>query len=204
MVRANDADYKRSGKHLMPITVMFLLGLGIMGLAGCGHFVKWKEEVQLSDGGIIVVDRETIYERGGDEWAHNRSGTKPKENRIRFQYPTDGPGKTIEWRTTKTDPFTWPEIPLILDIESGQPIVFTAVAVNEACKVYLKYVYRGAIWVEETLPEVFEPRVPNLFLGKGVDMRRTVDLQTKLKENANKQYPRTIRQIGPERKACGG
>jgi hypothetical protein len=28
---------------------------------------KWKEEVQLSDGRIIVVERETIRERGGDE-----------------------------------------------------------------------------------------------------------------------------------------
>ena len=55
---------------------------GFFGLFGGGE--KWKEEVQLSDGRVVVVDRELISEGGGDEWASNRSGSKPKEYRIRF------------------------------------------------------------------------------------------------------------------------
>ena len=53
---------------------------GLFGLFGGSN--KWKEEVQLSDGRIITVERELLSEAGGDEWASNRSGSKPKEYRI--------------------------------------------------------------------------------------------------------------------------
>ena len=36
----------------------------------------------LNHGRIIVVERETQFEGGGGEWAHNRSLSKPKERRI--------------------------------------------------------------------------------------------------------------------------
>ena len=45
-----------------------------VSLNACGSSIeKWGEEVQLSDGRTIVVEREIILERGGDEWAHNRA-----------------------------------------------------------------------------------------------------------------------------------
>jgi hypothetical protein len=57
---------------------------------------RWGEEVQLSDGRIIVVERETRNEPGGDERAYNRAGIKPKEFRIRFVMPDGSPGGRVD------------------------------------------------------------------------------------------------------------
>lgn len=178
----------------------FLLMLGVT-MNACSSSENWKEEVQLSDGRIIVVAQEMLSEGGGDEWASNRSGTKPKEYRIRFAH-LDGSGQMIEWRSKKEFE-TWPEIPLIVDMEVGQPIVFSIVAISIGCEVYSKYVYRNGAWIEEALPEKFEQRTTNLFLKVGVDMPRFVDLETKRKVNAKPGYRRALKQVGPTRQVCG-
>ncbi|MHB8149273.1 MAG: hypothetical protein ACYDIB_03850 [Desulfobulbia bacterium] len=190
-------------------TVGLLVAILIMGTSmnafgflGFGGSEKWKEEVQLSDGRVIVVERETLREGGGGEWASNRSGTKPKEHRIRFAHP-DGSGKMIEWRSAKKSPATWPEVPLILDLESGQLLVFASVGTRARCEKYSKYIYRNGAWSEEALPETFEKRTTNLYLGLGVDMPKFVDLNTKHKENKSKSYSRSLRQVGPTREVCG-
>lgn len=142
--------------------ILLVSMLGIT-MNACSSSESWKEEVQLSDGRMIVVERERLGEGGGDEWAFNRSGTKPKEYRIRFVYQ-DGSGKEVEWRSTKKSPQTWPEIPLILDVEAGQYIVFSIVAISAGCEIYSKYVYRNGLWIEETILENFEKQTTNLFL----------------------------------------
>ena len=192
-------------KGILGLLVAILImgtSMNAFGFLGFGGSEKWKEEVQLSDGRIIVVERETLREGGGGEWASNRSGTKPKEHRIRLAYP-EGSGKMIEWRSTKKSPATWPEFPLILDLESGQPIVFTSVGIGARCEVYSKYTYRNGAWNEELLSERFAERMTNLFLRNGVDMPKFVDLETKRKGNAEIGYRRSIRQVGPARQVCG-
>jgi hypothetical protein len=186
------------------ISILLLGTTGII-LTGCFWFPKterWKEEVQFSDGKVIVVERASLREGGGDEIVVNRSGTKPKEYRIRFA-DLDGSGKMIEWRSTKKSPSTWPEIPLILDMEAGRPIVYAIVFVRESCEAYSKYVYRDGVWGEEALPEKFTERTTNLFLKLGIDMPKFVDLETKRKVNSNKSYRKSIRQVGPDRQVCG-
>jgi len=121
---------------------------------------------------------------------------------MRFAHP-DGSEKMIEWWTTKKSPGTWPEIPLILDMESGQPIVFASVGIKARCEVYSKYVYRDGVWREEALPEKFEAHTTNLFLRDGIDMPKFVDLETKRKGNAEIGYSRSLRQVGPTRQVCG-
>jgi len=69
---------------ILALGVSMSADAGLFGLFGGSD--KWKEEVQLSDGRIITIGRETIRERGGDEWACNRSGTKPKQCPIQFAY----------------------------------------------------------------------------------------------------------------------
>jgi len=177
--------------------VMLVTSITACGFLGIGGGTqKWKEEVKLSDGRIIVVERKIVNESGGGEWASNRGGLKPKEDYIWFDL--NGSGKMIEWHTIKKSD-GWPEIPLILDLENGQPVIFTIVGVRTACEAYNKYVYRNGVWNEEALPEKFEPRTTNL-LVKGKDIPKFVNLETKRKENEDSRRP--VRQVGPTREIC--
>lgn len=192
------------GKELLGVLIAFMVGgtsMNAFGFLGFATTEKWKEEVQLSDGRVIVVERETLRERGGGEIVSNRSGSKPKERRIRFAYP-DESGKIIEWRSSKSYR-TWPEKPLVLNLESGHPIVYTSVGIKTACEVYSKYIFKNGAWSEEVLPETFEKRITNLLIRDGVDMPKFVDLETKRKGNAEIGYSRSLRQVGPTRQVCG-
>lgn len=175
------------------------------GMSACsGGSVKWKEEVQLSDGRIIVVEREMATERGGDEWASNRSGSKPKEYRIRFANP-DGSGKMIEWRSIKVSPKTWPEKPLILDIENAHLVVFSSVFNEGGCHIYSKYVYKNSAWVEELLPEAFPQRVTNLLIFKIGYLKDGEFVNLKAKHDIDEDDMRGNRgfaQAGPTREIC--
>lgn len=185
-------------KRMMKLGLILMMGVS---MSACSGSTKWKEEVQLGDGHVIVVERETIREGGGDEWAFNRSGSKPKEYRIRFTNP-DGSGAMIEWRSNKISPATWPEVPLAFDMVSGQPIVFSLVAISIGCRVYSKYVYQNSSWVEEPLSEQFEQRTTNLLIFDDKDMRQFVNLETKRVKNAD-SHTKGYRQVGPTRKVCG-
>jgi len=190
------------GATLIPLMILGISMNAEAGLFGLGGNEKWKEEVQLNDGQIIVIEREQINEGGGDEWAFNRSGTKPKEFRIRFASP-DGIGKMIEWRSTKSSPRTWPEVPLVFDFLSGQPTIFSLVAIDAACEVYSKYVYRDGTWIEEPLPKKFEQRGTNLFFGSRRDLPSLLNLAEKAKRNSGSGYRQALKQIGPNLMVCG-
>lgn len=163
---------------------------------------KWGEEVLLSDGRVIVVEREIIMERGGDEWAHNRAGVKPREFRMRIP-PLDGSGKPIEWKSVKKSPYNWPENALVFDVESGQPMIMTLVAVETGCEVYSQYRYLGGSWVEHPLPDKFEQRPTNLLIRSGTNMPEFVSLAEKRLANKDVSYRRAVKQVGPSRKVCG-
>jgi hypothetical protein len=192
-------------KHVRAVEIFFIVilivggtSMDVFGLLGFAGTEKWKEEVKLTDGRLIIVEREVQMERGGDEWASNRGGTKPKEYRIKFAHP-DRSRKMIEWRSTKESPGTYPEKPLILDMESGQPVVFTIVSISNTEEIYCKYVYRSGLWVEEALPDTFEKRNTNLYLKIGRDF---IDLQTKRKNNAKPGYSINLIEVGPKRKVA--
>lgn len=184
-------------------TIGLALILGV-SLTACGNS-KWKEEVQLSDGKIIVVDRELISEGGGDEWAANPSGTKPKEYRIQLADPNDSK-KLIEWHSVKKSG-TWPEIPLILDVSSGKLVIFSSVTNNVGCLMYNKYLYQNGAWIEEELPPTFEQLATNLFIMRKKDFKKFIDLKTK-QEVVSKHFSadRSDRydQVGPTHPNCKG
>jgi hypothetical protein len=169
-------------------------------LSACSGHPRWQEEVQLSDGRVIVVEREILTGLGGDEWALNRSGSKPKEYRIRFEHPS-GMGKTIEWRSTKISPQTWPEIPLILDVEAGQHIVYSSVFILGGCQTYSKYIYQGGAWVEEKLPPQFEMRATNLLIFSSRNRQSFFDLEAKRKNNSEVTL-QDYKQVGPKHPYC--
>lgn len=177
----------------------FILMMG-GSMSACSGTEKWKEEVQLSDGRVIVVERELLTEGGGDEWAINWSGVKPKEYRVRFEYPASS-GVMIEWRSRKQSPQTWPEIPLILDIELKHPVIFSDVGNSSGCHIYSKYIYQNNAWFEEPLPQQFEKRSTNLFLRLGVDMPSFVNLEAKRKANSDVGV-QAYKQVGPKHPYC--
>lgn len=183
-------------KRIATFGLVLIMGVSISA-CGAGS-EKWNEEVLLSDGRIIVIEREQLNERGGDEWAFNRSGSKPKEYRIRF-HGAEGAEKIKEWRSIKMSPRTWPETPLAFDIYKGQPIIFTSVAVSNCCEVYSKYIYRNGIWIEEILPEHFEERPTNLFFGSRKDLPSLINLEEKENRNSGSGYRQALKQIGPNR-----
>lgn len=187
-------------KHWLLAISLMILGGSMSGCAGGSE--KWKEEVQLSDGRIIVVERDAIYVGGGDEWASNRSGSKIDEERIRFTSP-DGSGKVVEWHSTKKDFQTYPEVPLVFDLPAGQPTIFSLVAISSGCEIYSKYVYQNGAWVEEPLPEQFGQLTANLLFGSQRDLPKLLTLAEKNQRNSGSGYRQALKQIGPARKVCG-
>ena len=179
---------------------LVLLSLAAPALAGCSKTVTWKEEVQLSDGRVIVVERETLRVPGGDELAHGGSGTVPQERRIRFEFPP-GAKRTVEWRTVKRSGMGWPEDPLVLDFETDFPYII-ALNSGAGCLYYSKYAFRNGAWVEEPLPDQFEPRKANLFLMSGPQMPDFVNLDDKERKNNSSKYDKRLKTIGPERAIC--
>lgn len=191
-------------KTFKTISLVLILGAS---LTACGAgSEKWKEEVQLSDGKIIIVERELVLESGGDEWASNRSGSKPKEYRIQFADP-NGSGKMIEWHSTKKDISTWPEIPLILYMLQGKLVVFSAIFTPSGCLMYNKYSHQNGVWVEEKLSPTFEQRATNLFVFGDKDFKKFIDVKTKI-AIVSKHYSadRSDRydQVGPTHPNCKG
>ncbi len=181
-------------------TISLALALGVSMSACSAGSVKWKEEVQLSDGRVIVVEREKIYEGGGDEWASNRSLSKPKTEFIHITLAAISK-QPIEWKTRKMSPQTWPESPLVLDVDAGKLVIFTLVGAR-VCEMYSKYVYQNGIWVEETLPDQFVQRTSNLLYGPLKDLPDIVNLQEKNKRNNHVYYRKAVKQVGPTHKIC--
>jgi hypothetical protein len=203
MKKENDKTEINKNTGISFIVLLVFIAVVVTSINACGFLASasWKEEVRLSDGRIIVVKRRIIREGGGGELASNPTLSKPKEYRISFAYPV-GSETIIEWRSIKKSEAMYPEIPLILDLEAGQPIIFSIIHISIACEIYSKYIYRNGAWVEEALPEQFEKRPANLFLKLSTDMPRFVDLEMKRKENAD-GYRQSLRQVGPYRKVCG-
>lgn len=179
------------------------LGLILMmgvSLSACSSDQKWKEEVKLSDGRVIVVERELLTESGGDEWALNRSGSKPKEYQIRFEHPT-GSGKTIEWHSRKKSPNKYPEIPLVLDVESGRAVIFSSVFSYGGCQVYSEYIFNNGTWVEEILPPEFVKRTTNLQILNNKEGLSFINLEHKRKKNSDARA-QDYKQVGPKHPYC--
>ena len=189
------------------IKLFKVIGFGLIvgvSMTACGAgSIKWKEEVQLSNGNgkVIVVERELVLEAGGDEWASNRRGAKPKERYIRF-IDTDGSNKKIEWRSIKKDISTRPEIPLILDVMTGQWVVLSTIPKPNGCLMYNKYIYQNGVWVEEKLPPTFEQRTTNLYLFQNEGLNY-IDLNKK-RENIDDIRNHRFVQVGPLHPNCSG
>jgi hypothetical protein len=164
--------------------------------------VKWQEEVQLSTGETIVIDRDVRHEGGGAAWPHGQ-GTIPREFLIRFRYPhTTGP--LIERRSTKLTPATYAELPLVLDIAADKSWYIYTHFWEKGCRVYLKYQLVEGIWKEVALAEDIEVHPSNLYLEAGWNgIQGLVRLDEKNRVLSWLYYTPDFKQVGPKRKVCG-
>ena len=184
-------------KQIAKLGLLLMMALA-MTACGAGS-IKWDEEIQLSDGKIIVIERQAIYVSGGAEWASNPSGSKINEDRIQFEYPV-GTGQKVEWRTMKKGSDTYPEIPLVLDIKGSQLFVFTLVSTSNCCEVYSKYLYKNGAWVEDLLPEQFGQHTSNLLFASMKNLPALLKLAEKKKRNDDIGHRKALYQAGPNRK----
>jgi hypothetical protein len=184
----------------------FLLGALMSGLlfslTGCTKNVRWQEEVQLSTGEVIVIDREVKHAGGGAAWPQGQ-GSIPKEHIIRFRAPAHG-DRLIEWHSTRLDKSTYAELPLALDVDADKTwMIFTRLPLGGACSQYLKYAFKNGVWVEVRLPEKIGVHRTNLFLAASSnDISGLIGIAEKTRVNANPGYPRALRQVGPNRFWC--
>lgn len=174
-----------------------------LSLAGCEKKVTWQEEVKLSTGETITIDREVRHAGGGAAWPQGQ-GSIPREHIIRFRYPAQT-GPIIEWRSTKLDSSTYAEFPLVLDIgEDKSWYIFTKVGIGGGCRRYVNYQFQHGMWSEVSLPENIEIHPTNLFLGAGgVGVEGLITLGGKVKENSSPSYFLYLKQVGPKRDVCG-
>lgn len=171
-------------------------------LAGCEKYVRWQEEVKLSTGETIIIDRDVRHAGGGAAWPQGQ-GSIPREYVIRFRYPAQT-GQLIEWRSTKLDSSTYAELPLVLDIDKNKAWIIFTHFWERGCRVYVKYQFQNGVWREIPLVEDIETHPTNLFLAAGgVGIEGLISLAEKAKENTSPGYTPDYKQVGPKRKICG-
>jgi hypothetical protein len=191
--------------------------------------VEWQEEVKLSTGEVIVVERETRFKGGGDPFR----GVADLMT-IRFRYPPNAKD-VIEWRTVrygdrsysspgmsfardvgpgKGGPHItgyWPEYPLLLDVEQDTKqlvLITNNSGTSEGCNEYFRYRYENGVWRDDILPETFKTWSPNLLLGAdkiSTPTPITLDFKRKFEADNHRwtRNPHRFRQIGPDRCLCG-
>ena len=160
---------------LAPLVLIVLLSLTACATqsGGIGHTMRWKEEVKLYDGQVIVVER--LYNLGGylAIESHNRS---PLDETLTFTLPDSG--KAIVWKTEFNDS---PEPnslgPLLLDVVDGIPYLATSpagcIAYNKWGRPnppYVLFKYVNEAWLRIPL-EAFPPMLVHSNLMSRPDSR---------------------------------
>jgi hypothetical protein len=189
--------------------------------------VKWQEEVKLSTGEVIVVERETRF-RPANSGRPKDSGWAAHMMTLRFRYPPDAK-ELIEWTTIRygdraySSPGMsfardvgpgkggpnitgyWPEYPLLLDVEQETKrlvLITSSSGTSEGCDEYFRYRYENGAWRDDMLPETFEPRPSNLFRdAEKLTIPNYVNLE--MNRESGKRKNIRFRQVGPDRCLCG-
>lgn len=181
-------------------TALIVLVLASVFISGCSKTVTWKEEVQLSDGRIIAIERETFTAQGGGNLSG--PGYHPDKRYLRVEYPL-GSGRRVEWMSTKrSSEYFIPEKPLVLDIEGDALVIYSIVALEAGCRAYSKYTYRDGHWSEKTLPEEFPEHLTNLMLRDAVEMPAFVSVEDTRRNNQDIGYSQLLKKVGPHRITC--
>lgn len=224
----NNDCLKIDNKRFSIARLLVSIVLSGLSLVGCKGNTVWQEEVKLSTGEIIKINREVVHAGGGAAWPQGQ-GSVPMEYIVRFKYPTPT-SPLVEWHSTKLEGGrTYAELPLVLDISSDKEwFIFTKLTTpGGGCTQYLKYELKNGAWVEnraaladgiETVrPPEYEYKngvwgdtpLPdgayrtNLFLAAGGNkIEGLITIAEKNEVNANIGFIAALRRVGPKRFSC--
>lgn len=121
-------------KRITKLGFLLMMGVSMSACAGLsGHSKRWKEEVQLHDGRVIVVERSFNL---GDYSAPGSLERPALDETLTFSLP--GANKEIVWKTEFRNDVPEPNSlgPLLLDIVDGVPYLATSPA---GCIAYNKW-----------------------------------------------------------------
>jgi hypothetical protein len=121
-------------KHFALCSLLLMLSASMSAWAGLfGHTNGWKEEVQLHDGRVLLIERS--FNLGGHPTLDARE-RRPLDETITFTLPESG--QKVVWKTDFDNTVPEPNSlgPLLLDIVGGDPYLATSPA---GCIAYNKW-----------------------------------------------------------------
>ena len=151
---AGDSARRRWHRTILGLGVLFVL---VFVLSACGDdlVTEWVEEVQLSDGRVIEIERRSQGERVGPMGSGE---TLPIEESIRFKSST-----APAWRDVR--------VPILLDRDArnGELVLICTSADSrvweqrgQPAPPYWQFRLRGDQWVEQALDADFFGKATNL------------------------------------------
>lgn len=183
--------------------IKIFIGTLCVLLSSCSKTTEWQEEVMLSNGTTIQIERKTLLNPGGAEIATG-SGYSPSKYIIKMEYPF-GSNHYIEWASHTMPATLHPEFPLVLDVQSGdeRPYMITIGWASDSCYEYMKYEYIGDQWKQQKLPEAFHVMETNLYLGSArSSISKHIGLAQKRELLAKGRYSSVYKTVGPKRTGC--
>jgi hypothetical protein len=158
-------------KRIIQVGLLILIGVAISAAAGLfGRSKGWKEEVQLLDGSVIVVER--VFKLGGYRGLESRDRAELDQT-LSFKLP--GSNQPITWTTQYRDDTPDPNSlsPLLLNVVQGVPYLATSpagcIAYNKWGRPnppYILFKHVNGAWQRIALAEFPAVLVhPNLFPG---------------------------------------
>jgi hypothetical protein len=149
---------KQRARRLVSSAFLVLVSIAI---SGCGTY-RWKEEVQLSDGRVIVIERTQKYTGSGGA-GHGCAYCALEWAQISFGID----GKEYVWQSQR-----FAEEPMILDVIGNIPVVvtlprnscFKSEMIPGEYRLHLFTLYRNDAWeIHEEFPDqkVFSRNITN-------------------------------------------
>lgn len=182
------------------LAVFIFVGLPLLSIKGCQRTLAWQEEVQLSTGETIMIDREVTQDRGSG--LPGFKGYSTKEYLIRFKYPPQS-GSTIEWSVSNVSAY-YGDTPLVLDISKDKVwFIYTEHTVSDHCVRYVKHRLQNGVWVETPFSNAsIDVHQTNLSLASGSEEDIVPIKKGSISiadiPQINSKYPLYLKQVGPQ------
>jgi hypothetical protein len=177
----------------------FVAALFVPTLAACSDEVKWKEEVRLNDGRVVVIDQARRC-AGGNYTAATNATCVATDASLGFRLPETG-GQEVTWHERLN--------PMVLNVSGGHvylvgypvhPAEFRAYGGTNP--PYIGFVLEGSQWQRipfERIPaEIYDGNL----LIESIPKTRTKSLSLAAKngpgENGDPRYPAYLRRIDPK------